>query len=51
MDDYKEKSEQLKGVMFVESADWYLTQFKLYDFSQIEIIDADWCFTTFFLKK
>jgi trans-aconitate methyltransferase len=46
-----EKSEQLKGVMFVESADWYLTQFKLYDFSQIEIIDADWCFTTFFLKK
>jgi len=46
-----EKAEQLKGVMFVESVDWYTNQFKLYNFSQVEIIDADWCFTTFFLRK
>ena len=46
-----EKAEQLKGVMFVESVDWYIEQFKSCNFSQIEIIDADWCFTTFFLRK
>ena len=46
-----EKAEQLKGVMFVESVDWYTNQFKSCNFSQIEIIDADWCFTTFFLRK
>lgn len=46
-----DKAEQLKGVMFVESVDWYLNQFKSCNFSQVEIIDADWCFTTFFLRK
>jgi tRNA (cmo5U34)-methyltransferase len=49
--DILKKSEQLKGIMFVESVDWYMFQFKFHNFSKIEIIDSDWCFTTFFLQK
>ncbi len=46
-----EKSKSLENVMFVNSIDWYTNTLKSIGFKNVEIIDADWCFTTFYIKK
>lgn len=46
-----EKSKSLKNVMHINSIDWYQETLKDIGFKKIEIIDADWCFTTFYITK
>lgn len=45
------KERSLKGVMFVDSPEWYLKTLKNIGFKNTFIINAHWCFTTFFCKK
>jgi tRNA (cmo5U34)-methyltransferase len=49
--DITKKTESLKNIMFVCSVEWYLTTLKQVGFKQIDIIDADWCFTSFLCQK
>jgi tRNA (cmo5U34)-methyltransferase len=45
-----EKRKRLEGVMNINQIDWYLTFFKEHDLSY-SIIAADFCFTTFIVRK
>ena len=45
------KEQSLKDVMFINSPRWYLDTLPQVGFSRVEIIDADWCFTTFLCHK
>jgi tRNA (cmo5U34)-methyltransferase len=45
------KAKQLRNIMYIDSQEWYLSQLKSFNFSDVIIIDADWCFTTFIAKK
>jgi trans-aconitate methyltransferase len=45
------KEQRTKDVMFIDSADWYLTMLKNIGFSKVYIINASWCFTTFVCVK
>lgn len=45
------KAESLKGVMFVESVEWYLSTLRSIGFKEVYIVNADWCFTTFVAIK
>jgi tRNA (cmo5U34)-methyltransferase len=45
------KAKQLRNIMYINSQEWYLSQLKFFNFSDVIIIDADWCFTTFIAKK
>lgn len=45
------KAKQLRNIMYINSQEWYLSQLRSFNFSDIVIIDADWCFTTFAAKK
>ena len=46
-----QKEKSLQGVMFVKSRDWYIQTLKTIGFTRIEVIDADWCFNTFYIQK
>lgn len=45
------KAESLKGVMFVNPPEWYLSTLKEIGFSDVAIINASPCFTTFLAFK
>lgn len=45
------KSLSLVNVMFVHNVNWYLEKLKNVGFSQINIVNANWCFTTFVAVK
>ena len=44
------KQNSVENIMFIESPDWYLNQFKQLGFDKHYIFDADWCFTSFVCK-
>jgi tRNA (cmo5U34)-methyltransferase len=50
-DEIETKAQSLKDVMFICSVEWYLNILKQIGFKQIDIIDADWCFTSFLCQK
>jgi len=45
------KTKQLENSMFINISSWYLTVLSNLNFEHVEIIDADWCFTTFLCYK
>ncbi len=45
------KSKSLENVMFIDSCEWYLETLKAIGFKNIHVIDADWCFATFYAEK
>lgn len=45
------KEQSVKDIMFIDSPRWYLDTLKQVGFGHVEIIDADWCFTTFLCFK
>jgi len=46
----KEKQKRIENVMFIKSVEWYQQTLRTMGF-KVNIIDADWCFTTFMCKK
>lgn len=49
--DVELKAQQVRDVMFIDSPEWYFTTARSLGFKEVYIIDADWCFTTFFCVK
>ena len=45
------KQAAVKGIMYIDSPEWYINALTQVGFKQIEIIDASWCFTTFLCTK
>jgi tRNA (cmo5U34)-methyltransferase len=45
------KSESLKDVMFIESAQWYFARLPQVGFDRVSIVNANCCFTTFLAIK
>jgi tRNA (cmo5U34)-methyltransferase len=45
------KAKSLKGVLFVDSIDWYLKNLESVGFKEIYIANSTWCFTTFIAVK
>lgn len=45
------KEQSVKDVMFINSPSWYLDTLQQVGFGHVEIIDANWCFTTFLCRK
>lgn len=45
------KEQSVKDVMFINSPKWYLDSLQQVGFGRVEIIDANWCFTTFLCRK
>jgi tRNA (cmo5U34)-methyltransferase len=46
-----EKQQQVRDIMYINDPLWYLNTLTQVGFNNIYIIDADWCFTTFFCTK
>lgn len=49
--DIDKKQNAVKGIMHIDSPQWYMTTLNSLGFQNIQIIDASWCFTTFICKK
>ena len=49
--DLQSKQNAVKDIMFINSPDWYMDTLKSIGFKNIQIIDANWCFTTFLATK
>jgi tRNA (cmo5U34)-methyltransferase len=45
------KATQVKDIMFINDIEWYLKTLKLIGFDRVQVIDANWCFTSFFCQK
>jgi tRNA (cmo5U34)-methyltransferase len=46
-----DKHDSVKDIMFIDPPEWYLTTLDSIGFTDVSIIDADFCFTTFLVKK
>lgn len=46
----EQKCRQIENIMFVESVEWYQEVLSAMGY-KVNIIDADWCFTTFMCRK
>jgi len=49
--DIKLKEDAIKDIMFVDSPKWYIDTLDQLGFSNIQIVDASWCFTSFMAIK
>jgi trans-aconitate methyltransferase len=45
------KAASVRDIMHINQPQWYLETLNIIDFKNIQIIDASWCFTTFFCVK
>jgi len=45
------KPQSVESIMFVDRPEWYMKYMKLIGFRNIQIIDASWCFTSFYCEK
>jgi tRNA (cmo5U34)-methyltransferase len=45
------KALAVKDIMYIQNPRWYIDTLNRLGFRNIEIIDADWCFTTFLCIK
>lgn len=50
-DEITAKEKSVKDIMFINDPYWYLMSFEEIGFNTMQIIDADYCFTTFFCLK
>jgi tRNA (cmo5U34)-methyltransferase len=50
-EEIRDKHLSLTNVMFIDPPDWYLNTLKSLDFSNVCIIDAEYCFTSFLAIK
>lgn len=51
IEEINEKAASLVGKMFINDQQWYRSALMASGFSDITVIDADWCFTTFLAWK
>jgi tRNA (cmo5U34)-methyltransferase len=51
LEDIEAKANSLVGKMFINDQQWYRSSLMGAGFTNISIIDADWCFTTFLAWK
>lgn len=51
MEEIVEKEKNLKDVMFIKSVPWYFETLTNIGFKNINVFDADWCFTSFVCEK
>lgn len=49
--DIEQKEIAVKDIMYIDELEWYQNTFKKLGFSNIHIINAHWCFTTFACVK
>lgn len=47
----QDKAARVKDIMHINSPQWYLEVLPKIGFTNTQIIDASWCFTTFFCRK
>lgn len=45
------KAQSVRNIMHIDKPQWYLETLDAIGFSNTQIIDASWCFTTFFCRK
>jgi tRNA (cmo5U34)-methyltransferase len=45
------KAESVRDIMYIDTPKWYLETLGNLGFKNIQIVDASWCFTTFFCVK
>lgn len=45
------KARALKGVMHVDSVEWYINALHSCGFDDVSLVNANWCFTTFINSK
>jgi hypothetical protein len=45
------KAASVRDIMYIDTPEWYLKTLSKIGFKNIQIIDASWCFTTFFCVK
>lgn len=50
-EEIKRKAESVRDVMYIDSPQWYLENLNRVGFKSPQIIDANYCFTTFFCVK
>jgi len=50
-DEILSKAASVKDIMYIDSPQWYIDTLSTIGFENIQIIDASWCFTTFFVQK
>ena len=50
-EDIRAKEAAVKDVMFIKDIKWYIDTLTWIGFKNIQIIDANWCFTTFMAVK
>lgn len=50
-EDIRAKEAAVKDVMFIKDPKWYIDTLTWIGFKNIQIIDANWCFTTFMAVK
>ena len=50
-DEIAAKAASVRDIMYINSPQWYLETLSNMGFKNIQIIDASWCFTTFFCVK
>lgn len=46
-----EKQRKVQDIMYINEPTWYLDTLSSMGFKNLHIVDADWCFTTFFCTK
>ena len=49
--DIADKAASVRDIMYINNPQWYLETLSRLGFKNIQIIDASWCFTTFFCVK
>lgn len=45
------KEQAIKDIMYINDVNWYLSTLSQIGFTNIRIIDANWCFTTFLCDR
>jgi hypothetical protein len=45
------KAASVRDIMYINTPKWYLETLDNLGFKNIQIVDASWCFTTFFCVK
>jgi tRNA (cmo5U34)-methyltransferase len=50
-EDIASKESAVKDIMYIDNPNWYIDTLNRVGFRNIQIIDADWCFTTFLCIK
>jgi trans-aconitate methyltransferase len=50
-EEIRAKADSVRNIMHIDQPQWYLETLNSLGFSNTQIIDASWCFTTFFSRK